>query len=111
MTFSAELNLGHLVTVTLAIVGFIGGYVTLRINLQNLTSRADLLDKRVDAYGNALADLRLHVSDQCVKKDDLEKVEDRIGKRLDTVEHTIRNTSATIIAHLTRSPRGGRAGS
>lgn len=38
-----------------------------------------------------------------MKKDDLEKVEERIGRRLDTIEHTVRNTSTTILAALTGS--------
>ena len=104
MTFSWDLNLGHIITLGLALVGFVGGYFTLRAKVAEAETRTAALDKRVEAYGTPLADLRLHVGEQCVKKDDLEKVEDRIGKRLDTVEHTIRNTSATILAHLTNRP-------
>lgn len=89
MTFGWEINLGHVLTLGFAVVGLIGGYVTLKVRQADNEKKTEGLDRRIDAYGTALADLRLHVSEHCVKKDDLEKVEDRINRRLDTVEHTI----------------------
>ena len=110
MNFSWEFNIGHVIMVVVPLIGVLVGYVTLRVKSDANETKTNNLGTRVDAYGTALADLRLHVESTCVKKDDLEKVEERIGRRLDTVEHTIRNTSATIIATLTggRDNRGPR---
>lgn len=112
MTFSWDFNLGHVITLGFASTGLVAGYVTLKLQSANqaekiaeldkeTSAKTSELDRRLDAYGIAIADLRLHVSEQCVKRGDLEKVEDRIGKRLDTVEHTIRNNTQTILATLT----------
>ncbi|GJD97457.1 hypothetical protein [Methylobacterium iners] len=106
MTFSWDFNLGQVIPLAIAVIGLIAGYVTLRIRTGDNDERTKGLATRVDAYGTAIADLRLHVESVCVKKDDLERVEDRINRRLDTVEHTIRNTSATILAVLGRRDHG-----
>ncbi|UYW28241.1 hypothetical protein OKC48_06895 [Methylorubrum extorquens] len=110
MNFSWDINLGHLLTLLLAMIGLIGGYVTIRIKTADNEEKTKALGTRVEAYGIALADLRLHVSEHCVKKDDLEKVEDRIGRRLDTVEHTIRNMTTTILGAINGRGRTGRGG-
>lgn len=104
MTFGWEINLGHVITLALAVVGLIGGYVTLRVKAQDNEEKTKRLDTRVDAYGTALADLRLHVEATCVKRDDLERVEDRIGKRLDSIETGVRDIPTRIIAAMS----GGR---
>ncbi|MCJ2074428.1 hypothetical protein MKK68_01965 [Methylobacterium sp. E-016] len=107
MNFSWDINLGHVVTIALALIGLIGGYVTIRIKTADNEEKTRALGIRVDTYAIAISDLRLHVADTCVKKDDLEKVEDRIGRRLDTVEHTIRNMTTTILAAVNGNGRRG----
>jgi hypothetical protein len=56
---------------------------------------------------------RLQVSETCVKKNDLQAVEDRLGKRLDAVEHNIRGMVTEVIGAIrtggqarTRRPQG-----
>ncbi|WP_264048944.1 hypothetical protein [Methylobacterium flocculans] len=108
MNFSWDINIGHIVMVVVPLLGVIVGYVTLRVKAESNDTATKNLGTRVDAYGTALADLRLHVEATCVKKDDLQRVEDRITDRIGTVEHTVRNTSATILAALTNNARPER---
>jgi len=85
VSFSWDINVGHIVMVVVPTLGVIVGYVTMRVKADANQVSTDNLKTRVDAYGTALADLRLHVESTCVKKDDLEKVEERLGRRLDTI--------------------------
>ncbi len=105
MNFTPDISLGQvavlLVTVAIPTLGAIGAYFAMKTRVLHIDADTHKHTKTLDAFGTALADLRLHVSEQCVKKDDLEKVEERMDKRFDVVEHTIRNTSSQILAVLT----------
>lgn len=101
MTFSWDFNIGHVIMVVVPLLGGLVGYITLRVKAADNEEKTKALNTRVDAYGTALADLRLHVESTCVKKDDLERLDERMSRRFDTVEHTIRNMTTTILANLT----------
>jgi hypothetical protein len=109
VTLDPTISLGVLlavgVTVFLAALGGYAGYVTLRNKVTEVEGRGRDTDKAVEAYGTALADLRLHVSETCVKKEDLKEIEKRLFTKMDTVEHSIRNALTEMIRNM--RPRRG----
>lgn len=59
MNFSWDINLGHIVMVVVPLLGVIVGYVTVQVKTDSNEEKTKNLGTRVDAYGIALADLRL----------------------------------------------------
>ncbi|MGU3449796.1 hypothetical protein [Methylobacterium sp. 391_Methyba4] len=127
MTLDPTISLGVLlavgVTLFLAALGGYAGYVTLRNKVVEVEGRGKDTDKAVAAYGTALADLRSHtdrataaygtaladlrghIAETCVKKDDLERIENRLTDKMDKVEHGIRNALTEMIRSM--RPRRG----
>ncbi|WP_342163143.1 hypothetical protein [Methylobacterium sp. SD21] len=110
MTLDPTVSLGALlavgVTLFLAALAGYAGYVRLSSKVVEVEGRARDTDKAVEAYGSALAQLRLHVSETCVKKDDLEKIEMRLFTKMDTVEHSIRNALTEVVKAMRPTRRG-----
>lgn len=110
MTLDPTVSLGALlaigVTLFLAAIAGYAGYVTLRNKVTEVEGRARDTDKAVEAYGTALAELRLHVSETCVKKEDLKDIEKRLFTKMDTVEHSIRNALTEVVKAMRPTRRG-----
>ena len=111
MSLTWEINLGQLVTLGIAVVASLSSFFSLRAQANTtqaetgkLSARLEAMGARVDSLASGIttgvADLRLHVASEYVRESDLKAVEDRIGKRLETVEHTVRGTSNQILQAL-----------
>jgi hypothetical protein len=93
-----------LATLAISVAGILvtlgGGWATLRAVTANLEKRLGETIIRQDKVEDRVDELRVHVADTCVKKNDLAAVEDRLGRRLDAVEHNIRNMVAELLGAI-----------
>lgn len=97
MTFSPDINLGHLITLALALVGFIAGYVTLKIKTGDVERRQETLTGRLDTVERQYQDTKLNLSENYVKRTDLRDVEDRLVRSIEKIESSVREAIATAL--------------
>ena len=107
MTFDSSIGLGSVLVMVTMIVGGLGAFFTLRGDSKETSKRvADLegchsrLDARFNAFELSVAkDAKDYVNRNDLK-DGLREVEGRLGKRLDDVEHTVRNSATKMVGEL-----------
>jgi hypothetical protein len=88
-----------------ALVGLIGSYFTARARAEETSLKTDAHAARLKAVEEELAAQRLHAAETYVREADLGRLEERLGRRLDIVEQTIREMTREIIAALPLSRR------
>ena len=109
VSFDPSLGYGTLITLAVLIAGFIGNYFLQNYQVGEMIKRHCDLELKVVAMGAEFAKHQLHISETYVRRDDLEKMEERIGKmfgsmiegigrRMETVEHTMRNIDTKILS-------------
>ena len=91
-----------------AVVGMIGSYFTARQRAEDTSAKVAGHAERLKAIEEELAAQRLHAAETYVREADLGRLEERLGRRLDVVEQTIREMTQEIIAALPL-PRRRRA--
>lgn len=103
MSFTTEISLGHMIPLGVFILGVIGGYYALKNLAETTSEKVMALGKRIDAHDAEIRGQALYVANYLVKKEDMREVEERIGKRIDGLDHTVRTTSDAIIKALADS--------
>lgn len=109
MNFDPTITTAELLTTVIALIGFVGGYFTFKTNFINYTKRQDEIDRKVHSIDVELAAFKLHSAEVFVRRDDIEKLEERIskmfttmmdgiGRRMETVEHQLRNIDTKILS-------------
>jgi hypothetical protein len=88
-----------------ALVGLIGSYFTARQRAEETSAKVAGHAERLTAIEAELAAQRLHAAETYVREADLARLEERLGRRLEIVEQTIRETTQQIIAALPFSRR------
>ena len=89
----------------IALVGLIGSYFTARARADETSQKVDAHAARLKAVEEELAAQRLHAAETYVREADLGRLEQRLGRRLDIVEQSIREMTREIIAALPLSRR------
>ena len=74
----------------------------MQASIDAAAEKATASAKGVERIEANVAAMRDELHRDYVRQDSMREVESRVGKRLDDVEHTVRNTAATIIAALAR---------
>lgn len=88
-----------------ALIGLIGSYFTARARAEETSLKVAGHAERLKAVEDELAAQRLHAAETYVREADLGRLEERLGRRLDIVEQTIREMTQEIIAALPLSRR------
>lgn len=92
-----------------AFIGLIGSYFTARARADETALKVAGHAERLKSVEDELAAQRLHAAETYVREADLARLEERLGRRLDVVEQTIREMTQEIIAALPLSRRRGPA--
>jgi hypothetical protein len=109
ITFDPSFGYGTIITLAVLISGFVGNYFLQRYQVGEMIKRHCELEVKVVAIDAAFSKHQLHISETYVRRDDLERMEERIGKtfgalidgigrRMETVEHTMRNIDTKILS-------------
>lgn len=93
----------------IALIGLIGSYFTARTRAEETSQKVAGHSERLKAVEEELAAQRLHAAETYVREADLGRLEERLGRRLDIVEQTIREMTQQIIAALPLARRRRRA--
>ena len=107
MTFDPTITSSELATSTVALIGMVGGYFTLKANFMNGSKRQDETERKVSLLEVELAAHKLRSSETFVRRDDIDKLEERlgrmfsslvdsIGRRMESVESQLRNIDNKI---------------
>jgi hypothetical protein len=124
MNILNQIDAGEIIAILLACGGPVLGYIVSRARSDAKTAAvADEANKDIEALGHRvdrheselaavrlrseteLAAVRLHVAEHTVRKDELNLMESRISKRVDTLEHSIRNMIQTLIGEVAQRMR------
>lgn len=104
MNFDPTVGLGSVLVMITLVVGGLGAFFTLRGDAKESGKRIGDLEKGHGEITRRLTDFELSVAREAKEyvnrsdlREGLKEVEGRLGKRLDDVEHTVRN-SATKMA-------------
>ena len=111
MTFDTTIGLGSLLVIATMVIGGLGAWFTLKAEYKDSAKRVAVLEGRTDGIERELSAHKLHISESYVKRDDLKSLEDRlgklldgmingVGKRMDVVEHQLRNIDTRIMSVL-----------
>ncbi|KQO89441.1 hypothetical protein [Methylorubrum sp. SL192] len=72
----------------------------LRASIRSVDEKAGSASEGVKRVESSVATMRDELHREYVRQDSQREMEARISKRMDDVEHTVRNTATTIIAAL-----------
>lgn len=102
--------IGPAIEIGVLLVGGLGTFITVKVMTNENTKKVAELTARSEKSEERLDEFRLTVSDNYVKKNDQRDLEERLGKRLDTVEHNIRGMVMDVIGAIRGGgpPRTGR---
>ena len=118
-----DVSIGHLltigVTLTLAGLSAFAGYVMLRVQAEQtaekLTEHTTTVKESVDSLGKLVGSvehdvqaLRLEIAKEYVNTDKLREHEDRMSKRMDSIDQQIRQVPQQIVGLLKVAPAGPR---
>jgi chromosome segregation ATPase len=118
-----DVSVGHLltigVTLTLAGLSAFASYVMLRAQAKQTAERlsehtstvkesVDGLGKRVGGVEHDVHALRLEIAKEYVNTDKLREHKDRMSKRMDSIDHQIRQVPQQIVDLLNIAPAGSR---
>jgi uncharacterized membrane-anchored protein YhcB (DUF1043 family) len=99
-----SIDAGNLITLALALIGGLISVVTMRVTISGLSKRVDDQDGDLRSLKDKFDAYRLHVADNYVRHNDLEKVERTLIDRIDNVRDTI----LAALAGSRSGPRGGQ---
>ena len=85
MAFPGDLNTGHIITITIFLLGVVVTAVTNKVT-------SDQTARRTEALEGDVRKLELHVAKNCVDKNDLREVEERLKDHISKVDHAVRQT-------------------
>lgn len=100
-----EIGLGQLIMPAITLVLGVMGYGAFKSKVESFQSstgkKLEDLDRDLKAANAVIQRNEMFVAQNCVMKNDVEKIEERISARLDNMEATVRETSSAIIKALT----------
>jgi hypothetical protein len=99
-----SLDAGNLITLALALIGGLGTIIANQVRTAGLAKRVEDQDSDLRSLKDKFDAYRLHVADNYVRHNDLEKVERTLIDRIDNVRDTI----LAALAGSRSGPRGGQ---
>ncbi|MGI3901217.1 MAG: hypothetical protein ACRYGP_13965 [Janthinobacterium lividum] len=107
MSFDSSIGLGSILIMITMVVGGLGAFFTLRGDSKETGKRVSELEAAHDRLGTRFNAFELSVAKDAKDyvnrvdlKEGLKEVEGRLGKRLDDVEHTVRNSATRMVGEL-----------
>jgi hypothetical protein len=118
LTFNPEIGWEPILTFSMILVGAFGSWITLKTQFGESMKRHVDLESKVTALDATIQAHKLHSADTFVRRDDLEKMEERLsklfgsaiesfGQRMLQVEHTVRNLDTKILTIVSLTNKRG----
>ena len=107
MTFDPTIGLGSILVMITLFAGGVGAFYSLKGDAKEAGTRVGSLEAQHAKVSKQLSDLELQVARDAKDyvnrndlKDGLKEVEARLGKRMDDIEHTVRNSATKMAGEL-----------